>query len=106
MRATRNSTVDRHGDPLVALRGDIAAIKKDLTSLVGSRIGAVGEAVVERMNGTNESARKLVARARKSAGAAHDRLGDAAGARPLTTIAVAAVAGIVGAKVLGWMMRR
>jgi hypothetical protein len=37
---------------------------------------------------------------------AHRQLSRTAAERPLTTIAVAAVAGIVSAKVLGWMLRR
>lgn len=106
MRATRNSTLERTSDPMVALRNDVAAIKKDLTSLVGNRVGAVGDAVVSSLNGASTEARHLMRRAKKTAGAAHDQLSGAAAARPLTTIAVSAAAGILGAKILGWMMRR
>ena len=105
MRATRNSMADR-SDPMVAVRNDIAAIRKDVTALVGNRMGAVSDAVLGHISDVRAEARNLVGKAKKTVGAAHEQLSEAAGARPLTTIAVSALAGIVGAKVLGWMMRR
>jgi hypothetical protein len=106
MKATRDSTGGRMADPMEALRDDIAVIRKDISSLVNRRVGAVGDAVLGTLHGAGESARHLAARSKQAAGAAHERLSEAAGSRPLTTIVVAAAAGIIGAKALGWMWRR
>ena len=105
MRATRNSG-GRLADPVDALRDDIAAIKRDIAGIIESRASAMGDAVSQTLNGMRRGGTRLAASTRRSARVAHERLGKTAGARPLTTIAVAAVAGIVSFKVLGWMWRR
>ena len=105
MRATRNSG-GRLADPVDSLRDDIAAIKRDIAAIVESRASAVGDAVTQTFNGMRRSGSRLAASTRRTARHAHERLGRTAGARPLTTIAVAAVAGVISVKVLGWMWRR
>ena len=106
MRATSRRTAERHQDPLTSLQHDITAIKNDLTALVGSRAGFVRDAMKAHLNGVSTEAKHMAGRARNAAGAAHERLGEAARARPLTTIAVSAAAGIIGAKILGLMFSR
>jgi ElaB/YqjD/DUF883 family membrane-anchored ribosome-binding protein len=93
-------------DPVEALRQDIAAIRRDMAAIVANRAGAVGDSVKAHLNGATSQARYVAEQAKHAAGAAHERLRDATGARPLTTIAVSATAGIVGIKLLSWMLRR
>lgn len=82
-------------EPVDALMNDVAAIKRDLGNLLAQRVEAVSDRTREVMDHTVESAK-----------AVRDRVGETASARPFTTMLVAAAAGAVGIKVLGWMFRR
>lgn len=107
MKATRNhSNHVRVADPMEALQSDISDLKRDLGALINGRMHAVGDAVSQTVDAATENAKQLAAQSKKAANAMHRSLGKAAGTRPLTTIAIAAAGGIVGAKMLGWLWRR
>jgi hypothetical protein len=93
----RNTRTSKNGtaEPVDALIADVAAIKRDLTNLISQRVDAVSGRTRELVDETAERAR-----------AVHERIGETAHARPLTTILVAALAGAVGVKLVGWMFRR
>lgn len=94
MRTSGNSHT-RHADPLDLLRRDIAAIKHDLSVLVNRRLSAA-----------SDRTRELLDESKHRAMTVHKQLAKAVSQRPITTIAVASVVGMVGAKILGFMLRR
>jgi hypothetical protein len=95
MRTFANGSHSRHADPVESLRRDLGAIKRDVSSLVGGGWGAASDRTKELLDQTRERA-----------GEVHKKLGEAAAARPLTTIALAAAGGAIGAKIVGLMLRR
>lgn len=78
------------------------ALKEDMATVVRDLRGLVNDGLEAARTRTHEA----VDTAKERAVAARERLGEIAGERPLTTIAVSAVAGVVAFKMLGWMMRR
>lgn len=93
-------------DPVDLLRDDMSAIKRDLAALVTGRVNAIGSHTRETLDRVGSNVKAMTDQAKNKAEKMHGKLGEATGARPLTTIAVAAVAGVVGAKLIGWMWRR
>jgi len=86
-----------HGraDSMNTLRSDVATVVKDVTNLVGGRL-----------SDASTKARDLIDGTRDRAAAAHERIAEFAGQRPLTTIAVSAVAGVVALKLFSLMRGR
>lgn len=85
----------RASGPLHSVRADIAALKRDLGGLLAEGVGAAGEGTTRALSA-----------ARQGAGRLHGRLADLTSNRPLTTIAVSAVAGAVVFRAIGWLIRR
>jgi ElaB/YqjD/DUF883 family membrane-anchored ribosome-binding protein len=90
-----NNVRHRSPDTVEVLKEDIATIRRDLAALLGEKVSRVSDRTRELMEETSERARVV-----------HQRVGEFAGERPITTIAMAAVAGALGFKILGWMFRR
>lgn len=82
-------------DSMNTLRSDVATVVKDVTNLVGGRF-----------NDASNKARDIIDGTRERAAAAHERISEFAGQRPLTTIAVSAVAGVVVLKIFSLMRGR
>jgi len=82
-------------DPVTTLRTDVATVMKDVTNLVGSQLGAASRRTSAIIEGTRDRAL-----------AAHERVAAFAGERPLTTIAISAIAGAVAWKAIGLMRSR
>lgn len=82
-------------DTMTNLRSDVATVVKDVTDLVGSRFDAASNRTRALIDGT-----------RDRAVAAHERIAEFAGERPLTTIAISAAAGVVALKVIGLLRGR
>lgn len=96
MRHTTNSKRSHaNADSINTLRSDVATVVKDVTNLVGGRL-----------NDCSNKAREIIDGTRDRATAAHERIAEFAGQRPLTTIAVSAVAGVVALKILSMMRGR
>lgn len=94
MRTASNGRM-RRTDPVRMLADDIAAIKRDVGELIS--VGAAS---------TSVRAKETAKLARKQLAGAHTALGESAGRRPLTTIAVSMAAGLVAARLVGWALRR
>jgi len=103
MKALNNGTRTRSKDPMDVLRGDIAAIRSDIASLVEDRLERLGVHARETVSAASDGVHTAAKYASDRAETAHKHLSSAAGSRPLLTIAVAATAGAVGAGLLGWM---
>lgn len=106
MKAMNNGTRNRSKDSIDVLRGDIAAIKSDIASLVEERLERLGAHARDTMTAASDGVHSAARFASDRAGTAHKQLRKTAGTRPLTTIAVAAAAGALGAGILGWMRQK
>lgn len=96
MRHTTNNKRGHGGAASVnTLRSDVATVVKDVTNLVGGRF-----------NDASNKAREIIDDTKERAAAVHERVGEFAGRRPLTTIAVSAVAGVVALKLFALMRGR
>jgi ElaB/YqjD/DUF883 family membrane-anchored ribosome-binding protein len=104
MKNMRNGA--RTADPMDMLRHDIAAIRDDLAALVSGRLGAVSDRTRETIGRAGENVRDAASHAVKRAHAMHESLGETASNRPLTTIMLAAAAGVIFVKFAGWFARR
>ena len=106
MRAANSTRRTRFADPMTDIRDDLVAIRKDIGALVGMRVGAATDQARRAFRHATDGARDLAAQARDGAAWAHRELGRTASKRPLTTLAAAAIAGAVCAKLIGWYLRR
>ena len=106
MRTANNGARARGNDTLGPIKDDIAALKADLSSLVGGRLDALRDGAHMAAKGAGETGSELFDGGKRRAIAMHRRLGDAAGAHPIKTVVIAAAAGVIGVKVLGWIWRR
>jgi ElaB/YqjD/DUF883 family membrane-anchored ribosome-binding protein len=106
MKAMHNGTRTRSKDSLDVLRGDIAAIRSDIASLVEERLERIGTRARDTISAASDGVHTATKFATDRAESAHKQLRSAAGSRPLTTIAIAAAAGAMGATILGWMRHK
>ncbi len=100
------ATAKKSADPVAVLTSDIAAIKRDISHLIGAGAGAVTGKARETMSRLGEEAQELAGQAKERYEEAHETLAKTAAARPVATIAVSVAAGMILGKVLGMMMRR
>lgn len=101
-----NGSRSKASDPIDMVRDDIAAIKKDLAAVLSGHISSVGDRAKEVVARAGDGASEVVQSAKEHAVDTHERLGSFAGARPLTTIAIASAAGAAAATLMGWWSRR
>jgi ElaB/YqjD/DUF883 family membrane-anchored ribosome-binding protein len=106
MKAIHNGSRTRNKDPLDLVRDDIAAIRSDLASLVGDRLATLQGRAKDTLSAASDGIHSAADFARDRAESAHKQLGQAAGSHPLTTIAIAAAVGAIGAGILGWLRHR
>ncbi len=102
MKPSVNGRRGREEDPVEVLRSDLAALRRDLSDVTSSGVNKAKEII----HGATDSISGMAESAKETAGESHKKLGEFAGTRPLTTIALAMVAGAVGAKILSWRYNR
>lgn len=102
MKASVNGRRGRDEDPVEVLRADLAALRKDLSDVTSSGVNRAKEMI----QGATDGISGIAESAKETAGESHKKLSDFAGTRPLTTIALAMVAGAVGSKLLSWRYSR
>lgn len=92
----------RSDDSMQGLRDDIEAIRKDIGSLI--KKGLKGHDGLRKSIGdAGHRLSDLADEARDRAEHVHRRVTDTASERPLTTIAIAVAAGLIGGKLIAWM---
>ncbi len=96
----------RTADPLDLLRQDLSSLKRDMASLLGGGIDSAAGHTRHAVDSAKETIAELAEQGRERADEAHLKLGETAGARPITTILIAMAAGAVLAKALGVWSRR
>lgn len=107
MRTSNNGHARRvAADPIDVLTRDIAAIKRDITQLIGEGAGNVKYRAREAASRVQDEAVHVAEQAKEQYDVAHEALAKNTAARPVTTIIVALAAGAVIGKLAGWMMRR
>lgn len=107
MRHTNSDRAQaRKGDPVTTLSSDIAAIRRDISHLIGNGADNVSARAKETVSRLTEEARHVADQAREQYDVAHEKLSETAASRPVTTILVSMAAGMVIGKLLGWAMRR
>lgn len=102
MKQVQNGRRTREEDPVETLRADLAALRRDLSEVTSSGVSKARDAISSATDGLAELADGAKGKAVES----HKALGMFAGSRPLTTIALAMVAGAVGSKLIGWRSHR
>jgi len=102
MKASVNGRRGREEDPVEVLRADLAALRKDLGDVTSSGVNKAKELI----QGATDGISGMAESAKETAGESHKKLSDFAGSRPLTTIALAMVAGAIGTKLIGWRYGR
>lgn len=106
MRTTHNGMKTRDADPVEALRDDLAALRKDVASLVNHGISGMGVQTRRTLHRAGDAVRGLAEQGRTQAGHVHERLADAAASKPLTLIGIALAAGALAAVAAGMCARR
>ncbi len=106
----RHSNNDRgttkKSDPISMLTGDIAAIKRDVAQLIGHGAGNVSARARQAVSDLSDHAKDVAQQTRERYDEAHESLSQIAASRPVTTIAVSLLAGMVMGKALSWAFRR
>lgn len=98
-KASSNSRAHRNHSSTGTIKNDFMTLRRDVMSLVED--GAKGG-----IEHASQTLREMKSKASEQAGAIHKKLGEVAGERPVTTILIAAAAGIVGTKALVWLLKR
>ncbi|HLO41470.1 MAG TPA: hypothetical protein VK176_10635 [Phycisphaerales bacterium] len=93
-------------DPVSNLTSDIAAIRRDISNLIGTGAGTVSAKARETAAHLGEEAKRLAGDAKERYDVAHEQLAEATARRPVTTIVVSMAAGMVVGKMLSWALRR
>lgn len=93
-------------DPVSMLSSDIAAIRRDISNLVGAGTATVSAKARETAEHLGEEAKRLAGQAKEQYDVAHEHLAETAAKRPVTTIVVSMAAGMVVGKMLSWALRR
>jgi ElaB/YqjD/DUF883 family membrane-anchored ribosome-binding protein len=93
-------------DPVSMLSSDIAAIRRDITNLVGAGTATVSAKARETAEHLGDEAKRLAGQAKEQYDVAHEHLSETAAKRPVTTIVVSMAAGMVVGKLLSWALRR
>lgn len=106
MRQVSANGRGKKGDPVATLSGDVAAIKRDISHLIGLGAGNVSAKARETASRLGEDARHIAQQAREQYDSAHETLAETTGKRPVATILVSVAAGMIIGKVLGWAMSR
>lgn len=96
----------REVDPVESLREDLAALREDIASLASNGVHRAGDYTRETLNSAAQGVQDVSDAARRKAEEAQEKISEIASERPLTTVAIVLVAGVLIGKVMGWMSRR
>lgn len=92
-------------DPIESLRDDISSIRKDIAAIMGGGIESATQHTSAAIGRVSHAVKDVAERTRETAGELHQKLSDTAGTRPLATIALAALAGAIIAKLVDRLFR-
>lgn len=105
MRNTNSRHYGRNESPISTLSSDIAAIRRDIASILGAGASHMSDKARETVSRLGDEARHVAEQAREQYDAAHETLSEVTAKRPVTTIVVSMAAGIVVGKLIGMALR-